>query len=205
MKTIAKFVKDWETTNTRNVAKSGGVSMMALSLAACGGGGSPAPVIEETPVVVPVVPITSALTIWNDTVVGTTADDVVTGARIDTVQVFNSGDSIALGDGNDSLSATLNAGTVTPVAMTGVENVMFTVLGAATVDFDNVSGVTSIISRGSSATLLVDDIQEIPTSISINNNTAVQTFVIKDYCCLWKYRFDHIELRWGRWCGERRR
>ena len=176
MTTIAKLVKDWENKNARSVAKASGISMMALSLAACGGGGSaPAPVV-----VVEVVPITSALTIWNDTVTGTTADDVVTGARIDTVQVFNSGDSIVLGDGNDSLSATLNAGTVTPVAMTGVENVMFTVLGDATVDFDNVSGVTSIISRGSSATLLVDDIQEIPTSISINNNTAVQTFVIKD-------------------------
>ena len=176
MKTISKLVKGSETKNARNAAKASGISMMALSLAACGGGGSaPAPVV-----VVEVVPITSALTIWNDTVAGTTADDVVTGARIDTVQVFNSGDSIVLGDGNDSLSATLKAGTVTPVAMTGVENVMFTVLGDATVDFDNVSGVTSIISRGSSATLLVDDIQEIPTSISINNNTAVQTFVVKD-------------------------
>ena len=180
MKTISKLVKDWETKDTRNAAKASGISMMALSLAACGGGGS-APAPAPAPVVVPeAVPITSALTIWNDTVAGTTADDVVTGARIDTVQVFNSGDSIVLGDGNDSLSATLNAGTVTPVAMTGVENVMFTVLGDATVDFDNVSGVTSIISRGSSATLLVDDIQEIPTSISINNNTAVQTFVVKD-------------------------
>ena len=175
MKNIASLVKDWETKSNRNLAKASGISMMALSLAACGGGSAPAPVV-----VVEVVPITSALTIWNDTVAGTTADDVVTGARIDTVQVFNSGDSIVLGDGNDSLSAKLNAGTVTPVAMTGVENVMFTVLGDATVDFDNVSGVTSIISRGSSATLLVDDIQEIPTSISINNNTAVQTFVIKD-------------------------
>jgi len=180
MKTISKLVKGSETKNARNAAKASGISMMALSLAACGGGGS-APAPAPAPVVVPeAVPITSALTIWNDTVAGTTADDVVTGARIDTVQVFNSGDSIVLGDGNDSLSATLNAGTVTPVAMTGVENVMFTVLGDATVDFDNVSGVTSIISRGSSATLLVDDIQEIPTSISINNNTAVQTFVVKD-------------------------
>ncbi|MDB9719920.1 hypothetical protein OAA66_03555 [Planktomarina temperata] len=180
MKTISKLVKGSETKNARNAAKASGISMMALSLAACGGGGS-APAPAPAPVVVvEAVPITSALTIWNDTVAGTTADDLVTGARIDTVQVFNSGDSIVLGDGNDSLTATLNAGTVTPVAMTGVENVMFNVLGDATVDFDNVSGVTSIISRGSSATLLVDDIQEIPTSISINNNTAVQTFVVKD-------------------------
>jgi hypothetical protein len=200
MNTIAKIVKVWETKNARNAAKAGGTSMMALSLAACGGGSAPAPLVVEDP-----VPIASALTIWNDTVDGTTGDDIVTGARIDTVQVLNSGDSIALGDGNDSLSATLNAGTVTPVAMTGVENVMFTVLGDATIDFDNVSGVTSIISRGSSATLLVDDIQEIPTSISINNNTAVQTFVVKDTAVSGNEDFYHIELRWGWWCGERRR
>jgi hypothetical protein len=97
MKTIAKLVNDWDTKNARNAAKASGISMMALSLAACGGGSAPAPVVVETPVV---VPVTSALTIWNDTVTGTTADDVVTGARIDTVQVFNSGDSIVLGDGN---------------------------------------------------------------------------------------------------------
>ena len=85
-----------------------------------------------------------------------------------------------MGDGIDNLSATLNEGTVTPAAITGVENVMFVALGPATIDFDNVSGVTSLISRGSSATLVVDDIQEIPTSISVNNNTAAQTFIFKD-------------------------
>ena len=182
MNTIAKLVKIWETKNSKHALNAGGMSMMAVSLAACGGGGSaPAPVVDDEPEVEPVVvPIDEELTIWNNTIVGTTENDTVTGARIDTVQVFNSGDSIVLGAGNDSLSATLNAGVVTPAAITGVENVMFTALGAATVDFDNVSGVTSLISRGSSATLLVDDIQEIPASISINNNTAAQTFVFKD-------------------------
>ena len=179
MDTISKLAKVWEAKNTKNAAKAGSISMMAVSLTACGGGGGgqPAPVVDTTPVV---VPITSALTIWNDTVACTTEDDIITGARIDTVQVLNSGDSIALGAGTDSLSATLNTGTVTPVAITGVENVMLTVLGAAIVDFANVSGVISIISRGSSATLLVDNIKEIPTSISVNNNTAAQTFVVKD-------------------------
>ena len=77
MNTIAKLAKIWETRNARNVANVSGMSMIAVSLAACGGGGSPAPTV----VVVEVVPITEALTIWNDTVAGTTADDVVTGAR----------------------------------------------------------------------------------------------------------------------------
>jgi len=182
MITIAKFLKDWETKNAKNVTKTGSFSMMALSLAACGGGGgggvsTPTPIVGATPVF---EPVTSDLTIWNDIVVGTTGADTVTGLRIDTVQTFNSGDSITLGDGIDNLSATLNEGTVTPAAITGVENVMFVALGPATIDFDNVSGVTSLISRGSSATLVVDDIQEIPTSISVNNNTAAQTFIFKD-------------------------
>ena len=34
MITIAKFLKDWETKNAKNVAKTGSFSMMALSLAA---------------------------------------------------------------------------------------------------------------------------------------------------------------------------
>lgn len=185
MYTIARLIKIWETKNAKNVVNASGVSMMALSLAACGGGSAPAVVGDKTPPLVDGAPpvdgtVTSALTIWNDTIIGTTAGEVITGARIDTVQTINSGDSIALGDGTDSLSATLNTGTITPVGITGVENVMFTALGAATVNFDNVSGVTSIISRGSSATLLVDNIQEIPTSISVNNNNAAQTFVLED-------------------------
>jgi hypothetical protein len=120
------------------------------------------------------------LTVASDTVVGTTGDDSITGARIDTVQTLNSGDSIALGAGTDSLSATLNAGTTTPAAITGVESITFTALGNATVDFDNVSGVTSLTSQGSSATLTVDDIQALVTSVTVNNATATNTFTFKD-------------------------
>jgi len=33
----SKLVKAWESKNAKNAAKAGGVSLMALSLAACGG------------------------------------------------------------------------------------------------------------------------------------------------------------------------
>ena len=33
----SKLVKAWESKNAKNAAKAGGISMMALSLAACGG------------------------------------------------------------------------------------------------------------------------------------------------------------------------
>ena len=52
MKTIAKLVKDWETKNGKKVLNSSGISMMALSLAACGGGGSPAPTVVVVEVVI---------------------------------------------------------------------------------------------------------------------------------------------------------
>ena len=34
----SKLVKAWESKNAKNAAKFGGISLMALSLAACGGG-----------------------------------------------------------------------------------------------------------------------------------------------------------------------
>jgi hypothetical protein len=163
---VAKLVKIWENKNAQRAVRGAALSTMALSLAACGGSSSTDSTTDTTDttdttttVVTPVVtPISAALTIGNDAVTGTTADDSVTGARIDTVQTLNSGDSIALGEGTDSLSATLNAGTITPASITGVETITFTAIGAATVDFDNVSGVTALVSTGSSAMLVVDDI-----------------------------------------------
>ena len=183
---VSKLMKAWESKNAQRALRGAGATTMALSLAACGGSDDVAAVVDTTPVVTPpvtpapVTPLSAALTIANDAVTGTTGNDSVTGARIDTVQTLNSGDTIALGEGTDSLSATLNAGTITPASITGVETITFTALGAATVDFDNVSGVTALASTGSSATLLVDDIQALTTSITVANNSAAQSFVFKD-------------------------
>ena len=43
----SKLVKAWESKNAKNAARAGGVSLMALSLAACGGS-------DDTAAVVPV-------------------------------------------------------------------------------------------------------------------------------------------------------
>ena len=179
-----KLLKAWESKNAKSAAKAGGFTLMAVSLAACGGSSSTTTATTSTTTATTtttaVTAITEALTIANNAVTGTTGDDSVTAARIDTVQTFNSGDSIALGDGTDSLSATLNAGTVTPAALTGVENITFTALGNAVVDFDNATDVTSITSLGSTNTLQVDDIQALTTSLTVQNNGADQTFTFKD-------------------------
>jgi hypothetical protein len=180
-----KFAAVWEKKNAK-AARAGGVSLMALSLAACGSDSTTTTATTTTTttatttVTPTVTPISSALTIVADTITGTTANDTVTGGRIDTIQAFNSNDSIDLGAGTDGLSATLGAGTVRPAKLAGIETLTFSAIGAATVDMDNATGVTSIVSQGSTTTLLVDDIQAIPTSISVNNNSAAQSFRVKD-------------------------
>ncbi|MDC0345886.1 hypothetical protein OAM99_04360 [Planktomarina sp.] len=51
----SKLVKAWESKNAKNAAKAGGISLMALSLAACGGSTTPVAVVDTTPVVDPAV------------------------------------------------------------------------------------------------------------------------------------------------------
>ena len=51
----SKLVKAWESKNAKNAAKAGGISLMALSLAACGGSSTPVAVVDTTPVVDPAV------------------------------------------------------------------------------------------------------------------------------------------------------
>ena len=53
----SKLVKAWESKNAKNAVKAGGISLMALSLAACGGSSTTAvvDVVDTTPVVDPAV------------------------------------------------------------------------------------------------------------------------------------------------------
>jgi hypothetical protein len=181
----AKFASVWEKKNAK-AARAGGVSLMALSLAACGSDDTTtttstattttSTATTTTTATTTVTAVSEALKVTNDTVTGTTADDSVSGVRIDGVQTLNSGDSIALGAGTgDAMVANLNAGTVSPT-MTGVESMTFTALGAATVDFVNTTGVTSITNNNSSAALTVDNVAAIaPVTIS---NTAQNTTVV---------------------------
>jgi len=178
--TAEKFAAVWEKKNAK-AARAGGVSLMALSLAACGSSSTTTTTTSTTDTTTgtTTTAVNSALTLATDTITGTSAADTVTGARIDDVQTLSSGDNIDLGAGADSLSANLNAGTVRPT-IANTETLNFTALGNATVDMDNVSGATAIQSSNSTATLLVDDIQAVPTSITITNASAAQSFRVKD-------------------------
>jgi len=176
-----KFAAVWEKKNAK-AARAGGVSLMALSLAACGSSSTTTTsttTSTDTSTTATTTPVTAALTVNTDDVDGTAGNDTVSGARIDDVQTFGNGDTIDLGAGTDSLTATLNAGTVRPASVTGVETITFTALGSATVDMDNVSGMTSIVSNASSAALVIDDIQAL-TDITISNTSQAHTIMFKD-------------------------
>jgi len=106
----SKLVKAWESKNAKNAAKAGGISLMALSLAACGGSSSTTTTSIDT---------TTTTTTTTSTEYLTSADNVITGtAGADTVNAVykNSGsadtgtlnlsDSINGGDGSDTVNIT---------------------------------------------------------------------------------------------------
>lgn len=186
---MAQLVKAWESKNAQRAARGAGLGLMAVSLAACGGSDDSSTSTPTTPVTPPVTPISAALTIGVDNVVGTSANDTISGARVDGVQTWNSSDKIAGGAGVDSFTAVIDAD-VTPVegGVTGVENITVTLVGTAAgvVTFgsgdgakDFISGVQSITNLASSAQLTFAQLQEIPT-ITLNNTGATTVVSFAD-------------------------
>jgi hypothetical protein len=72
----------------------------------------------------------------------------------------------------------VNAGTVAPT-ISNVETIQLTALGAATVDFVNTTGVTSIVNSASSAALIVDNVVAI-APVTIQNTAQDTTVTFKD-------------------------
>ena len=93
-----KFVAVWEKKNAK-AARAGGVSLMALSLAACGSSDDTTTTSTDTSstttsTTTTVTPISASLTIGTDTVSGTSAADTINGARIDGIVTMNNADTI---------------------------------------------------------------------------------------------------------------
>ena len=186
MNATSKLVKAWESKNAKNAAKAGGVSLMALSLAACGGSSTTTTTSTDstTDTTTPVA-TASSLTIGVDTVSGTAGADSIAAARADGVQTWNSADVIDGGAGADTLTATLDTD-VTPATggVTGIETLVVTGIGARTVDFssataDFITGVTSISNVGSDNTMTFSDITT-AAAMTVNNVASATTFSYND-------------------------
>lgn len=145
-----KFARVWEKKNSK-VARAGGVSLMALSLAACGSDDEEAadPVVAEPVVVVP-DGVDQALTANEDTFVGVAGgDDTFTGTSATMTADDNIVDTSSTD--NDTLNVTLSA--AAPVMdVSGIENVNINwdSLLVPTVDLDDVAGATVTLSTARS-------------------------------------------------------
>jgi len=114
------------------------------------------------------------LTALTDSVTGTALGDTVTGAA----GTLTSGDRIELGDGVDSLTATIG-GSVTPASLTGVDTVNITATAAATVDFKNATGITSLEATGSAGNVVYDNVTTL-ANVVLRSATGTTDIKFKD-------------------------
>jgi len=119
--TIAeKFAAVWEKKNAK-AARAGGVSLMALSLAACGSSSTTTTTTTDTTTS---TDTTTTVTDAAKTLTGTRDIDVLTGGSGDDTFILDSntasaGDTITGGDGTDTVKV---YGATTTPTMSGVEN-----------------------------------------------------------------------------------
>jgi hypothetical protein len=153
----SKLVKAWESKNAKNAAKAGGISMMALSLAACGGSDSTTTAVVADPVT-PVTPVNSTMSVGVDTITGTSGADTFSGTAGGTTPTLTAGDSLTGGDGADMVlmvaTGTANVN-VAGVQLNSVETVRVadsTTGGNTVVNLAGQSGFTDLESFGSAQT-----------------------------------------------------
>ena len=127
---VSKMVKLWESKNAQRALKGSGLTLMAMSLTACGSDSDTAAVV--TPVT-PTTPVAEAvaLTIGVDAVTTGAGDDTIdaspvandNGGSLNTLDVFTALDTIDGGDGADTMNVVQIAAFTVPTGatVTGVE------------------------------------------------------------------------------------
>jgi len=180
-----KFAAVWEKKNAK-AARAGGVSLMALSLAACGSSSDD----TETPVTSSdnsgVTPIASDLTNGSDQFTGTSGNDTITAGAVytpggnDRINSLQDEDVISGGAGDDTINITVttandNGNNIITPTMTSVENVNvnFATSGATDeLDFQDVTGVVDLaLTRVSTdGTVTIDNIQDVLVTLTLSNS-----------------------------------
>ena len=177
-----KFAAVWEKKNAK-AARAGGVSLMALSLAACGGSSSTTTTTTDTTTdTTPVAPAAQSLSlvIGADDITGGAGDDTITGTIVQnaggtTTQALDAADSIDGGAGTDTLTLTMNADAGAPL-ISNVENlVVRSTANASKIDFSNGDAdLTSITVNNSGNTFTTVDLQG-SVETSVNNSSGTVT------------------------------
>jgi Ca2+-binding RTX toxin-like protein len=177
---VSQLVSAWEKKNFK-VARAGGVSLLALSLAACGSSddtttASDTSTDTSSTTSTTAVSQTFTLTAAIDSVTGGTGNDTINaGLNANSTQTLSSLDTIDGGGGTDTLNVILNsAGTYTP-ALTSVESMSLTTSAAVTMDFLGGASVTTIKSTGATGTVTLNNISATSTGITVQNTNQNHT------------------------------
>ncbi len=121
---------------------------------------------DTGPVCTPCPPLKLLFTLSQDSLVGTTGDDVFnaplifnapSGTQVASLQTGDSANGLA---GADVLNATVNGGTIVPMSLAGIETMNFTAFAPTTMTGTGISEVDTINSLSSVATITVGGLQE---------------------------------------------
>ena len=187
---VNKLVSAWEKKNAK-VARAGGVSLMALSLAACGSD-SDSTSTDSTSTSTDTTTVTAA----GQSFIGTTGIDVMTGGAGDdtffTIATGDNasaqpGDSFTGGAGSDLLAITATgtaAATVAGLSIDGIETVRVsdTNTGGTTINLAGTTGVTNLMAFGSANTgatttfINVGALAELELSNTSSNGAVTVTY-----------------------------
>jgi len=166
-----KFAAVWEKKNAK-AARAGGVSLMALSLAACGSDSTTSTSTDSstsTTTTTVDANTNSVLTTGIDVIAGGSGSDTVSGSQT----TLNAGDSISGGAGADMLAIfTSAASTIGGFSSTDVETISASAtVGALTVNMGNVSGETAVRVTGSDQNVTFSNTDNIAT-LELQYNSA---------------------------------
>ena len=178
----SKLVKAWESKNAKNAAKAGGVSLMALSLAACGGS-STTTTATDTTATDTTTTVAAAqsftLTTTVDTVTGGAGDDSFVGVNLASVaagDTMSAADTLDGGAGTDTLTITnTESGALSDMDVSNIENIVIRSTDeddtAETLDMSNMSGATSLTLNKFTDGVTVSNVV-LGTELTVNTFTA---------------------------------
>jgi hypothetical protein len=178
-----KFAAVWEKKNAK-AARAGGVSLMALSLAACGSDDAATTTTD-----------TSSTTTTTTTTVDTTAqslvlttslsDNLTGGAGNDTVvgvqnglttETASSSDVVNGGAGTDTVTITnTTANAYSGMSISNVENFVYKATNGGNLDADDIAGITSLELKSTTG---ASDLSDLLTSMELtftNSNSDMDT------------------------------
>jgi len=180
-----KFAAVWEKKNAK-AARAGGVSLMALSLAACGSDSTTTTATTTTDTTTTDTTTTTTVTGQTYSLTGAAAGDDLVGTDGDdtfnalTTARLQDADSINGGAGSDTLTAYLNSTTAHDGAsIQSVETLTYTLLADSTINGTMVSGATTVnVSGGflltySAAEAEVFNVSGASTGLTVTNAVAV--------------------------------